>query len=578
MATRARAKEVRLKHAHTLRLFLALRLLLVRPRGLLPRVRHLAQAGEKRGNFGNRHAHLVARIALANRHGGVGDGMVIDGDGEWNAEFVGARVTLADGNGGGVELGADAVGRERLVHFNGDFVELVVVDEREDGGLDRGDDRGELEHSLLFVIRTNVEGVLEHAVHDATDTKGWFDDGGRVVATVDHLRLLFDGEHALFECLLTDGGLKGGRAVCFGSGLECKCIRFAEREKSVGDRLGILLESLADHLLVRRDDDNFLLNRLVEAFVRHEINLRLVRVRLEIKRGSIGETDAFNPTVRALNLGIPAVGGVVRHFMLQVLTETKASRIDTDLEKEQVASRDKITERFVGDDTLGNGFADSHRERLLDFGQLRVLAKEVELRVGNFDKARVLLVIRVHKVLNFRLRKLANAQETSARRNLVTKTLTDLRRGERKLTAVEVEQVSKVDKDALGGFRTKVTLEGAGRTDLRREHEVERIRLAQFVTSSGRLGFRVLQSIGHLLYLELVDARLHVFKLASAIGAEHRIGEQFFEAIFEQVIGAVALLGFDVVHHQVGKLFDVAVKMEKNKQVRFSSVYKSAAT
>ena len=92
---------------------------------------------------------------------------------------------------------------------------------------------------------------------------------------------------------------------------------------------------------------------------------------------------------------------------------------------------------------------------------------------------------------------------------------------------------------------------------------------------SRSLGFRVLQSVGHLLHLELVDARLHVFEFASAIGAEHRIGEQFFEAIFEQVIGAVALLGFDFVHHQVGKLFNVAVKMGKNKQARFSSVYKS---
>lgn len=46
---------------------------------------------------------------FVNGDGVFGDGFVIDGDGERDVEFVGARVSFVDGNCGGVEFGVDIV-------------------------------------------------------------------------------------------------------------------------------------------------------------------------------------------------------------------------------------------------------------------------------------------------------------------------------------------------------------------------------------------------------------------------------------------------------------------------------------
>ena len=76
---------------------------------------------------------------------------------------------------------------------------------------------------------------------------------------------------------------------------------------------------------------------------------------------TIGEPDALNPTVRALNFSVPAIGGVVRHLVLQVLTEAKTVGVDANLNEEQVASSNEITQGFVRDDALAHGLAHSHR-------------------------------------------------------------------------------------------------------------------------------------------------------------------------------------------------------------------------
>ena len=231
-----------------------------------------------------------------------------------------------------------------------------------------------------------------------------------------------------------------------------------------------------------------------------------------------------------------------------------------------MAPRNEISQRFIRDDTLGHGFADGHQEWLLHFAQLRVLAKQVEHGVRNFNETRMVLVVRVHKVFDFSLREFAHAQKTRTRCDFIPETLADLRGGKWKLAAIVIEQVSKVDKDTLGRFGAQETLHCARRADLRREHQVERVRLAQIIIRCRCLGFSVLQRLGHLLGVEFVDARLHILQFAAAIGFEHRVLQQFLHAITEQVIGPVTILGDDIVHHQVGELFDVPeMKREKEK-------------
>jgi hypothetical protein len=95
---------------------------------------------------------------------------------------------------------------------------------------------------------------------------------------------------------------------------------------------------------------------------------------------------------------------------------------------------------------------------------------------------------------------------------------------------------------------------------LGREHQVERVRFAQIVVGIRRLGFRVLEGDGHLFGVELVDARLQIFQFTTTIRLEHRILQQFFKLRLEQVIGAEALLRDDIVHHEIGELFDVSAR------------------
>ena len=77
-----------------------------------PILSHRAQDAKEFGNLRNGYAHLAARITLAHGDGAVSDGTVIDCDGERDAELIGTRIALPDGNGGGVKLGADAVRRQ----------------------------------------------------------------------------------------------------------------------------------------------------------------------------------------------------------------------------------------------------------------------------------------------------------------------------------------------------------------------------------------------------------------------------------------------------------------------------------
>lgn len=72
----------------------------------------------------------------------------------------------------------------------------------------------------------------------------------------------------------------------------------------------------------------------------------------QIVRRAIGTADALNPAVRRENLGVPAVGGVMCHFVRHVLTETEALRVDTDLHEEEEDSGDEVTESLVVDHAL----------------------------------------------------------------------------------------------------------------------------------------------------------------------------------------------------------------------------------
>jgi alkyldihydroxyacetonephosphate synthase len=77
---------------------------------------------------------------------------------------------------------------------------------------------------------------------------------------------------------------------------------------------------------------------------------------------------------------------------------------------------------------------------------LQIAREQVEHHVGALGEPRVLLVVRVHKVLDLGHLKLAHAQQTRARRNLVAKREADLRGRKRHAIVVRLEQAG----DAVG--------------------------------------------------------------------------------------------------------------------------------
>lgn len=126
-------------------------------------------------------------------------------------------------------------------------------------------------------------------------------------------------------------------------------------------------------------ETRLLLAGLRVLLVGREVHLGLAGVGVEVKRGAIRHPDTLDPAVRALDLGVPAVLGVMRHLLLEVLAEAQARLVHAELEQEEVGARDEVAERLVGDDALLHGVADAHHQRLAVLAHLARLAEEVQL-------------------------------------------------------------------------------------------------------------------------------------------------------------------------------------------------------
>lgn len=143
--------------------------------------------------------------------------------------------------------------------------------------------------------------------------------------------------------------------------------------------------------------------------------------------------------------------------------------------------------RLIGHDALRDRVADGHAEGLALGRQLRRLAEEGQPQVRHLGEPRVLLVLRVHEVLNLRLGELSHAQQPRAGRDLVAERLPDLRAREGQLAPVVVQQVPEVDEDALRGFGAHEALEQARRPNLGRKHQIKFEHRRQPVLRLGRL-------------------------------------------------------------------------------------------
>mmetsp|Transcript_45947 Transcript_45947/g.117490 ORF Transcript_45947/g.117490 Transcript_45947/m.117490 type:complete len:311 (+) Transcript_45947:101-1033(+) len=292
------------------------RLCRVLGRHLRPRGHAVDEVAHHAGHVARGDAHLAGGVALAQGDGVIADGVIVHGDGKGHAQLVGPGIPLANAGAGGVHDVGHLDAGERSAEGPRALVKLGLLQQWEDGALGGRNQRLEGKDALVLVVLARVEGVLEHAVDDAADAKGRLNDGGRERAAALLLRDLLNG-HVLGTDL--DGGAIHRQWHCGAAlqlSLQLERVALAQRLKRRADRLGVLLEVLAQALLVGLDLHHLHHAGLRELLVRGQVYLGGACVRVEVEGGAVGQANALNPAVRALHLAIPTVRSVVRHLML----------------------------------------------------------------------------------------------------------------------------------------------------------------------------------------------------------------------------------------------------------------------
>mmetsp|Transcript_99013 Transcript_99013/g.302720 ORF Transcript_99013/g.302720 Transcript_99013/m.302720 type:complete len:326 (-) Transcript_99013:52-1029(-) len=185
--------------------------------------------------------------------------------------------------------------------------------------------------------------------------------------------------------------------------------------------------------------------------------------------------------------------------------------------------------------------------------------------------------LRVDEILDFHLLELAAAEEELPRRDLIAKSLADLRDPKRNLHARHLGDIFEIHENALSRLWPQITDRRIVfvRANLRVEHQVEGPRRCQ--RPGLACGWRryqlqlVFGRFGHVLD----DPRLQLFRSRNALRLHqffrrcfefflHRAGLQsgnvsYLRAVLQldgrphQLVGAKPLFAFKAVHHGVGK-------------------------
>ena len=164
--------------------------------------------------------------------------------------------------------------------------------------------------------------------------------------------------------------------------------------------LGIFLETRAKDFLVDLELELLFDQGLRKTLTDNQLFASLVRVNSQIVGRAIGTANALLPAVRGVNLGIPAVAGVMGHLVGHVLTETNAVGVDTDLGQEHVDADQEVAQSLVVDNLLLHSLANSDVQKVSLARELDRGRQDVELVVGDLAEARVVLLGGVDIVLN----------------------------------------------------------------------------------------------------------------------------------------------------------------------------------
>ncbi len=197
-------------------------------------------------------------------------------------------------------------------------------------------------------------------------------------------------------------------------------------------------------------------------------------VRAQVVVGAVGDADDLHPPEAAgEDLGVPAVGRIVRPLVGQVLAEPEFIWIDTDSGQDPVRERDVVGDVLVRDHPLAYCGAHRHSGRLLTV-ELPRDGEEGGGVVRVAIEGRVILLTRMDEDLSLRLGELPQPDHALAGGDLVSVGLPDLNGAEGKFVAVKAQEPGEVGEDALGGLGAQVALPLRPGTDGRLKHQVER--------------------------------------------------------------------------------------------------------
>mmetsp|Transcript_17201 Transcript_17201/g.32282 ORF Transcript_17201/g.32282 Transcript_17201/m.32282 type:complete len:418 (-) Transcript_17201:407-1660(-) len=323
----------------------------------------------------------------------------------------------------------------------------------------------------------------------------------------------------------------------------------------------VCLERLSQSLPVELELGHLHLPRLVQLERCLHGRLRRLPVYEQIVASPVGVSHALNPSIRALDLQIPAVAGVVRHFGGQVLAKAEAGGVHSDLLHEELRSSHEIGEGFVVDQSDGYGLSDGDcfgfaRAELID------ATKENEFLGRDGGEVGVGFVVGVDEVFDFAHAEFSDAEEAGARGNFVPKSETNLSGRKRHFLRISIQQPPEINKQSLRRLGPQKSNRRTLRTDARLEHEIE------WKRRTIRLVVRRLTSVFHQLLVQLRGrkrVRLYLnpqMPLLLHRGHIRILLDQFVNGVLQQFVRPEALPAHRILHHKISESIYVSRSFE----------------
>lgn len=351
--------------------------------------------------------------------------------------------------------------------------------------------------------------MLHQRVQDTSNTERRLDDVGYELSECDISLLLLELDNFLVEldfatCNAFDGELDLAVLLHADGQLLTQFLRQLIEGRL--DSLGILLELGARLLLIQDWDPLFDDVGFLELLACSQWLASGLLVHRQIISRAVGTSDTLGPAVRVENLAVPAVRGVVGHFVLQVLSEADLRHVHANLLHELVDSDEEVSKSLVVNKLCCDSFTNCNHLGLSTSGGLGSTAEEWKLDVCHAGELGVLLAaLRVDKVLNFTHEELSHTQKTGTRRKLVAERVAKRGRGEWELAITELKELLEREELTLSGFWAEESRGVASGTDLGLEHEIDRDWGLNFVVGGWVADVVLLDQLAHGITSEVVE-------------------------------------------------------------------------